>query len=57
MKKQERVALIKELKAKYGKSNATLKLMTSLQATYSLSELELDYIFFEDDFLSRFVNA
>lgn len=57
MKKQERVALIKELKAKYGKSNATMKLMTSLQATYDLSELELDYIFFEDDFLSRFVNA
>lgn len=55
--KKERAALLKELKAKYGAKDVTLRLINSLVDEHKLNELEIEYIFFEDSLLERIIKA
>lgn len=57
MENKKRMALIRELKAKYGSKEVNLKFIYKLKEQHDLNELEIEYIFFEDALLSRFVNA
>lgn len=55
--KKERATLLKELKAKYGAKDVTLRLINSLVDEHKLNELEIEYIFFEDSLLERIIKA